>query len=409
VTYSILWLGRTLPLPLSAGDRIYSANLAGAVAREGARVVFLGLDNFDEPGGDLTHLDPRVRWQLVPGAPRFRPLSLFSSFPMVGARFATEQYRKAIAHELALNIYDVVVFDQYGMSWAVTEVQRFARNQPMMVHLSHNFETSVTDQIARNFTGDWLRKLLLHENARKTRAAEEHLAHCCNLLVALTEQDSAAFVEINPALRCIVLPPGYAGAKQRTRTLDQTVPRRVIMVGSFSWIAKQMNLERFLEAANVPFTRDRLELHIVGIVPPPLLSRLQLRFPWVVFRGFVDDLTEEFRNARLALVPEEIGGGFKLKILDYIFSRVPIAAVETALNGIPNQLKSQFVVDRDIRTLVATIVATIDDTDRLNVMQNRTFELAENLFSWDVNGHRFLEALEAIDTDRLIVCRPMRR
>ena len=45
VTISILWLGRTLPIPLNAGDRIYSAQLAGAVARQGAHVVFLGLEN----------------------------------------------------------------------------------------------------------------------------------------------------------------------------------------------------------------------------------------------------------------------------------------------------------------------------------------------------------------------------
>jgi polysaccharide biosynthesis protein PslH len=167
VTFSILWLGRTLPVPLNAGDRIYSAQLAGAVARQGAHVAFLGLENSDQPGSDLTQLDPRVRWQVVSGTPRSRPLSLLSPLPMVGARFGTKQYRKAIAHELASNIYDVVVFDQYGMSWATEEVRRFARNRPVLVHLSHDFETRVTDQIARNFAGDWLRKFLLRENARK--------------------------------------------------------------------------------------------------------------------------------------------------------------------------------------------------------------------------------------------------
>jgi polysaccharide biosynthesis protein PslH len=402
MTFSILWLGRTLPVPLNAGDRIYSAQLAGAVARQGAHVVFLGLENSDEPGSDLTQLDPRVRWQAVPGGPRSRPLSLLSPLPMVGARFGTKQYRKAVARELASNVYDVVVFDQYGMGWATEDVQRFARNRPILVHLSHDFETRVTDQIARNFAGDWLRKFLLGENARKTRLAEQNLAHSCNLLVALTAEDSAAFAEINHSLKCVVLPPGYAGAKQPIRSLDHAIPRRAIIVGSFSWIAKQMNLERLLEAANVHFTRHHIELHVVGFVPEPFLSHLRSRFPWAVFRGFVDDLGGELRNARVALVPEEIGGGFKLKILDYIFSHVPIAAVETALNGIPSQLKSQFVVESDIPTLLATIVAVIDDIDRLNAMQNRAFELAENLFNWDVNGERFLEALESMPADRSV-------
>jgi glycosyltransferase involved in cell wall biosynthesis len=119
-----------------------------------------------------------------------------------------------------------------------------------------------------------------------------------------------------------------------------------------------------------------------------------------VFRGFVDDLRQEFQNARVALVPEEIGGGFKLKTLDYIFSRVPVAAVDAALNGVPTQLKSEFIVESSIGELLTAIVAGIDDIDRLNMMQNRAFELAEDLFNWDANGRPLLDALEFIADDR---------
>jgi glycosyltransferase involved in cell wall biosynthesis len=399
MTISILWLGRTIPIPLNAGDRIYSAQLAGAVARQGAHVVFLGLKNPDDEGGSLAHLEPRIRWNVVAGRPNARLFTLVSHFPMVGARFATRNYRKAVARELETSDYDVVVFDQYGMSWAVPCVQQIARNRPVLVHISHDFETKVTDQIARNFTGDFLRKFLLKENARKTRLAEEYLARSSNLLVTLTEEDRGAFNEINPSLACIVVPPGYAGRKQRVRALNGKVPRRAIIVGSFSWIAKQMNLERLLEAAGSVFTQQRVELHVVGVVPEPLLSRLQSRFPWVVFRGFVDDLDEEFQNARIALVPEEIGGGFKLKILDYIFSRMPIAAVEAALNGIPDQLKSQFITEGSVEELVKTVVATVDDINRLDVMQKRAFELAEDLFNWDSNGYCLLKAVTSVVVD----------
>jgi polysaccharide biosynthesis protein PslH len=396
VTISILWLGRALPIPLNAGDRIYSAQLAGAVGRQGAQVAFLGLKNPDDQTGSLADLEARVRWEIVPGAPNAKLLALFSNLPMVGARFATNHYRKAIAHELEAKDYDVVVFDQYGMCWALPYVQQFARNRPVLVHVSHDFETRVTDQIASSFTGDLLRKFLLKKNACKTKQAEQFLAHSSNLLVTLTEEDRAAFNEINPSLPCIVLPPGFRGTKQHVRALSTAIPRRAIIVGSFSWIAKQINLERLLEAASSIFTQHDVELQVVGVIPEPLLSRFQQRFPWVVFRGFVDDLGEEFRNARVALVPEEIGGGFKLKILDYIFSRVPIAAVETALNGIPTELKMHFITEGAIPELLKAVVAAIDDTNRLEMMQKRAFELAENLFNWDVNGRLMLKSLEDI-------------
>jgi polysaccharide biosynthesis protein PslH len=396
MTLSILWLGRIIPVPFNAGDRVYSAQLSGAVARQGADVTFFGLENPDERGGSLADLEPRVRWRRVRGAAHSRLRSLFSPLPMVGARFATAQYRKAIAGEVEKNDYDVVVIDQYGMSWAVAHVKSVSRNRPLLVQLAHNFETDLNDQIARNFSGDFIRKRLLQENARKTRLAELHLAQSCNLLVTLTEEDRDAFGEINPSLASIVLPPGYAGGKQDARSLNETVPRRAIIIGSFRWIAKQINLERLLHVANVIFVQNRIELYVIGFVPEPLLSRLRAQYPWVVFRGFVEDLDEECRGARVALVPEEVGGGFKLKTLDYIFSRVPVASVEAALNGIPDRLKAHFIVESDIRALLRAIVKVIDDIDRLDRMQKCAFEVAEGLFNWDANAGRLMEALTSL-------------
>ena len=395
MSLSILWLGRILPLPLNAGDRVYSAQLVGAVARAGAKVVFFGLNNPDEPTDGLTHLEPMVQWRQVPGTPRSRFTSLLSTLPMVGARFATRQYQKEIARELATNVYDAVVIDQYGMGWALSEVEQLARNDPVIVHLAHNFETELTADIARNFSGDAVRKLLLSENARKTRLMEQKLVRRCRLLITLTDHDGAAFTAINPALQSIVLPPGYSGPKQKKRIIDKAVPRRAIIVGSFSWIAKQMNLRRFLEVASAPFAQHGIELHLIGLVPDSLKSQLQARFPWVVFRGFVDDLNREFENARIALVPEETGGGFKLKILDYIYGRVPIGAIDSSLEGIPDQIKLWFLIADDLQTLVNNVVDTIDDIARLNMMQDRAFALAENAFSWDVNGRRFVNAVES--------------
>ena len=382
-----------IPVPFNAGDRVYSAHLAAAVALQGADVVFLGHNNPDEGDGRLSDLDPRVQWRIVPGAARSRLRSSSAGCPWWARDLRLRNTGRRSPGNLRPTDYDVVIFDQYGMSWAVKHVRRLARNRPVLVQVAHNFETALNEQIARNFSGDFVRKRLLIANARKTRRAEQHLANSCDLLVTLTEEDRAALSELNPSLACVVLPPGYAGEKQRARTLHEKTPRRAIIVGSFRWIAKQINLERLLEAANVVFTRHNIELHIVGFVPEPLLSRLQSRFPWVVFRGFVDDLGEECQNTRIALIPEEVGGGFKLKTLDYIFSRVPVASVRAALNGIPDRLQSEFIVESDIPALLDAIVAAIDDIERLNRMQKRAFELAEDLFNWNSNGLLLLEAM----------------
>ena len=134
----------------------------------------------------------------------------------------------------------------------------------------------------------------------------------------------------------------------------------------------------------------------MGYVPENLQARLGAKFPWAVFRGFVDDLDREFQEARLAVVPEETGGGFKLKTLDYIFGRVPVAAIDSALNGIPDQLKAQFILANNLQALVDRLVEAIDDTERLDLMQEQAFALAEGMFDWDANGRRFVSVLQSL-------------
>ena len=41
------------------------------------------------------------------------------------------------------------------------------------------------------------------------------------------------------------------------------------------------------------------------------------------FTGTVPDVTRYMDEARIAIVPERNGGGFKLKVLEYVFNRIP--------------------------------------------------------------------------------------
>ena len=53
---------------------------------------------------------------------------------------------------------------------------------------------------------------------------------------------------------------------------------------------------------------------------------LRQRFASVTFIGSVEDVRPYMASARIALVPDELGG-FKLKGLDYVFSRLPVLAM----------------------------------------------------------------------------------
>jgi glycosyltransferase involved in cell wall biosynthesis len=398
---SILWLSRTIPLPQNAGDRIYTGHLVEALARAGGKVTYLGLANPDEPMGPLSQLSKDVEWHQVPGPPNSIRQAALSKLPLVSARFATPAFRASVRRMLSSRSYDAIVLDQYAMAWAISELKRFNTKSSAIIHVAHDFETEVTREIARSYRGNFLRKAALIQNSWKTQRSELALALKCDGIVTLTDHDSEAFKRLCPRSSMLVLPPGYSGFKRQGRNLKADLPRRVVILGSFRWIAKQMNLENFLRVASRVFTEAQVECCVVGSVPQQALARWQVEFPNVKFLGFVDNVQDVFDSARVGLVVESTGGGFKLKALDYVFGRLPLAGISESLRGLPRNIIRNSILANDAFSLAKAVVEAIDDVDRLNRMQDQAFGAALGHFDWEQNGRALLAFLEQVRRNKL--------
>jgi glycosyltransferase involved in cell wall biosynthesis len=100
-----------------------------------------------------------------------------------------------------------------------------------------------------------------------------------------------------------------------------------------------------------------------------------------------------FANARIAVVPEEIGGGFKLKFLDYIFGRVAVASLGHATAGLPEEIRRAMICCEDVPALVRAIVDRIDDTDGLTALQDAALHAAQARYRWADRGRDLLAAI----------------
>jgi hypothetical protein len=167
----------------------------------------------------------------------------------------------------------------------------------------------------------------------------------------------------------------------------------VIIMGSFVWIVKQENIARFVEIADPIFKEHGIELDVVGEMPQALVTALRARCRATHFHGFLTDVAPLLRRARIAIVHESIGGGFKLKLLDYIFARVPIATVSQAVAGLSDELQRAMLTNSSQEGLIADIVSHMDRFDELNRMQERAFSLGNERFQWSVRGDEFRQAI----------------
>ncbi|MDB5887676.1 MAG: hypothetical protein JWM03_548, partial [Rhodocyclales bacterium] len=241
--------------------------------------------------------------------------------------------------------------------------------------------------------------IALWQNYLKVRALERRLVAQVDLIAAITEEDAQRYARQAAGKPTVTLTPGYTGWSAPTRRIDASTPRRVVLVGSFRWVVKQENLRRFLELADARFKLHNIQFDVIGDVPTALLDELRPLLQATHFHGFVDDIAPYFATARMAVVPEVIGGGFKLKYLDYLFARVPIATIGDAAAGLPQAIRDHMLACDDLPQLVNAIIENIDRTEQLNVMQAQAFDAAHALFDWSDRGIALRQAVEALQPD----------
>jgi polysaccharide biosynthesis protein PslH len=380
-----LWISRHVPYPMNEGIKVYSAKLSEALAQAGAFVRVLGFGNTEATPKDRA----RVEWVSVPGARRGTALAMLNRFPLTAAVDSTDAYQ-ALLEEQLREPWDAIVFDSYGAGWALDRCKAYRASKQgartILVHVSHNHEEVVWRAMAKQAAAGLPKRLALWQNYYKVRGLERRLLREVDLVSAITVEDELALRAHRTDDSTITLTPGYDGTPAPERVIDASVPRRVVIVGSFVWVVKKENLTRFLEHADARFAAEGIELIVAGDVPADFKEALLARCSALRFEGFLENLTPFLAQARIALVPELLGGGFKLKFLDYIFGRVPVATVHAAAAGLPAGLRKDLITSDDFAGLTSTIIEHIDRLDLLNELQTSAFEQARTLYRWEDRG-----------------------
>lgn len=394
----LLWITRIDPNPECDGQRIYSGRLIDAAAKAGAAIDVLCFESENPIERKSVPGDSTV-WRLVSPERRSHWASLFSPLPSVAYRCATPRMRDAFADAMAQGVWDTVVFDSLCSVWALPFLEKMnvkRQYRPKIVYIAHNHEASTREMMARHYQGNNpLMRLALKHDAKKTRALERRLVNAADLVTAITPEDAEKFRAGQPAKQVIELSPGYAGRSVTNRRISETMPRVAVIVGSFDWFAKRLNLESFIKVADPIFARAGVRLRVIGDGPPGYIDKLQARTEAIDFLGRVPSIDAHIADARIALVPEQVGGGFKLKILDYVFHRLPILAIDGSISGAPLYSPSSVLTFSSFEALAHGVVSAIDNIHLLNQLQQNAYENCARSFNWHDRGEKLVASVAA--------------
>jgi glycosyltransferase involved in cell wall biosynthesis len=384
-----LWLTLADPDPATNGQLIYSKGLIEAARDAGATLRVIGLARRESPRSVCRLLG--IDWRLADEQAQAPWQRLLSPLPIVAHRGNAPIMKRLLDEALEERPWDAIVFDSLSTGWALRAVMRHRRQSlrpPRLVYIAHNHEITVGRRIAKAARG--LRRVLKAIDYLKVRRLERRMVAAADLVTSNTPEDCRRFAADAKGHSIVFLPPGHAGARVEARTIDDDVPRRAILVSSLDWPPKRTAVEAFLADATAMLAREGISLQVVGEAEPAYLETLRRRFPSVDFVGRVDDVRPYMRQARLALVPDLLGG-FKLKGLDYVFNRLPILAMRVALPGMPLEDGTNIGLFDSHAALADGVVELIDDFPRLNAWQAAAYDACADRFDWRRIGHHLVQ------------------
>ncbi len=377
---SVLWLLRFVPYPpRHGGNFIYSSHLIDHLAEFTPVSVLC----YEDPLDDLPSR-PGVSWTRLPrrAPPRWTTV-LSTTRPSVAEQFRQPAFAEAMLR-LAENA-DAVIVDHLGVAWCTEILRRHFANRspgdrPLLLFIPHDHNKSVRPKTARQIRNPLMRAVVTWDAAKATRL-EKEAVELSDGVIVLTDVDADLFRIDHPKTPYVTVPPGYDGRVVARRCIDATVPERICVLGGRGPFVKQIVLQQCLDALQRQGAPAE-HVDVVGHMEDDQRAKLQARYPGLNFLGFVEDIDAYLATVRIGILPDAVGGGFKLRALTYAFNRVPMLAVKGALAGTGLRPGETYIETDALDGLVTSARALVGNFAELNRIQENAFRYCENRFDW---------------------------
>lgn len=391
---SLLVVTPVVPRNLFSGEQIYTYNLYKALSK----YVDITLVGNEDAGKSGMSLDWAKEVVIVPRTRLSKHWSVCSIYPSGIFQFYSAGIKAALQGLVeGGKQYDAIDCNSYLMYRAAKyfndmyEIKNGGRIPTLLV--THNVEALSRVGMAERGQNFMVRKAFQLDFA-KVGWHEKKALQSFDEVTAITPDD-AAYMSGIVGKEVLPVVPGYDGIKRPAHRLTNETKKQVIVLGSFMWEAKRQNILDLVRAASDLFTAANITLKIVGMAPDGLIEAMKV-FTCVEITGAVDSFEEHLLESRIAIIAEGVGGGFKLKSLDYIFHKIPMAILNGSISGVPVSSGKHFLGYDSVEELVDGIVRNIDNIDKLNNLAEAAYAACENAFDWDTRAQSLNALIERL-------------
>jgi polysaccharide biosynthesis protein PslH len=344
----VLQLVPRLPYPPSDGGKIGILGITRGYVRAGHEVRLFGFDSDGARAAFEQGLAPELAGPYVETMPRSKAVRSALRSAVVRRPFLREKYWSDSMWRHVRAAYeawrpDLVHLDHSHMGAYGLELKRRWPGARVFLR-AHNVEFVIWERLRATATNAPARAFYA-DQARMVRAYERRLFTTLDGVVALTPVDAARVATESPTANVYTMPAGCELQPAVPLRPDIGADLRLGFVGFLDWIANRDGIGWFVDDVwpRIRARWPRATLDVVGRATSPIQSLLGTE--GVRYLGYVEDLEAVLRNVDVAVVPLRIGGGMRIKILDFLSRGLPTVATSVGAEGIPAAWNGQRVLE----------------------------------------------------------------
>ncbi len=382
-----------MPWPLDTGAKLRNYHLARALAGSiSVTLVAFG----DETSNEQLH----EAYRRIVTVPRNESYSAgnilrgaFGPTALPLLNYTTPEMAEALQRLLADEDFDLVQVESIHLMNYLPAL-RAARHQPLVICDWHNVESDLMRQYAEHQT-NFARRIYAQRTARLMSAAEERARKEFDAHLAVSEVDARRLQSINSRAQISVIENGVDAAHYAD---DQSaIKNRIVFVGSMDYHANIEGVTNFARAVWPAIHRQHsnLQFTIVGRNPPPAVRELSA-VAGVEVTGSVADVRPYYVEALAAVVPLNVGGGSRLKILEAMAARVPVVSTRLGAEGLEVSDGENILLAESPAHLADAALKVIVTADLRARLISGGQALVKARYDWTILGAKLLEQYQIL-------------
>jgi polysaccharide biosynthesis protein PslH len=387
-----------MPYPLTDGGAIGIYNITKSLAELGHRVTLVTypLDT-QEATEEAVHDISRfatVRLVSRPLPVRWKVLmrTVFRGAYPIERRMMPEMF--ALLTVVVQNEkFDIVHVDHAHMGpYGLWLKQEFGL--PIVLR-EHNFESLIYERFSKtekNPVKRWIARL----HGRRIKIQETKFLKQFDAVEAISREDEILMREVAPEGHYTVIPAGV-DTRYFQPSQDPVDPNNITWVGSLEWDPNYDAVRYFIESI-FPIILKRLPSTIFSIIGAgqQKIHKVASRNPHIQLLGKVPDVRDYLARSAVLVVPLRIGGGMRLKLLEYFASGKAVISTSVGAEGNAGVNGKELII-RDSQGEFAEAVSLLcsDPTLRSKLGRNAR-ALAEQCYSWRTIGEAFVRLYESV-------------